>query len=514
MIPRTSFQRKIAYLAAIVWLLFCLYWLGSPAVKRSDPEKSSPGGMLAQIRSDPQVGLSQAQLGQIDPTSETLKLALLGMRGLAANFLWQKATDYKMKKDWTNLGAAVEQITKVQPNFVSVWVFQAWNQSYNISTEFDDVRQRYRWVIRGINFLQDGIEKNGREPRLPWEAGWIVSNKIGRADERLQFRRLFKLDDEFHDALPFHVPGDDPRDNWLVAREWFIDAEDLADTKGVKMKGKGPLIYRSNAPMCLMSYAEALEKDGRFKEEACVAWREAGRAWQVYGTKDMPTAGGFTVQLNDKEKLDKLADDLADQIYRLGEGLREKIYKERYDALSEEDRKALETPRNERRGADFILAERVERVLKVTEEEVARRITGPNRQKALQLAREAAGYREISKVITGKRHVVNFEYWGLRAKMEQRRDVVDARELIYQADRLFEDEGDLAAAIAKYDQAFQNWSKVLKLPRFRLLLDDPVFGDDMMEVIDQYAHILKLDDQEFPDPFVLQNVIDEHGRNR
>ena len=60
------------------------------------------------------------------------------MRGVAANILWKKANDCKMKKDWTNLSATLKQITKVEPNFIGTWRFQAWNLSYNVSAAFDD----------------------------------------------------------------------------------------------------------------------------------------------------------------------------------------------------------------------------------------------------------------------------------------------------------------------------------------------------------------------------------------
>ena len=158
MSSRSSFVRKIFYLIAIAVLLMPLFWLSQPATNAVKGVQGSPGGMLAQLRDDPVHTLSQAQLGQIDPTSVTIKLATLGMRGVAANILWEKANDFKMKKDWTNLAATLNQITKVQPNFVNVWINQAWNLSYNISVQFDDYRERYRWVIKGFDFLQ------GRHP--------------------------------------------------------------------------------------------------------------------------------------------------------------------------------------------------------------------------------------------------------------------------------------------------------------------------------------------------------------
>ena len=192
----SSFVRKIIYLVAIAVLLMPLFWLSQPATNAVKGVQGSPGGKLAQLRD--QYHLSQAQLGQIDPTSVTIKLATLGMRGVAANILWEKANDYKMKKDWTNLGATLNQITKVQPNFINVWSNQAWNLSYNVSVEFDDYRQRYRWVIKGIDFLKEGIRYNERQPRLLWDLGWMISQKIGKADESKQFRKLFKEDDDFH----------------------------------------------------------------------------------------------------------------------------------------------------------------------------------------------------------------------------------------------------------------------------------------------------------------------------
>ena len=170
--------------------------------------------------------LSQADLGEIDPASETIKLATLGMRGVAANILWEKANDYKKEEDWTNLSATLEQITKLQPNFVNVWIYQAWNLSYNISVEFDDYRDRYRWVIRGIDFLKEGTQYNRDEPRLLLGLGWMIAQKIGKADEHMQFRQLFQEDDDFNGSRPVAQ-----RDNWLVGREWLLKAEQVVATR-------------------------------------------------------------------------------------------------------------------------------------------------------------------------------------------------------------------------------------------------------------------------------------------
>ena len=162
---------------------------------------------------------------------------------MAANILWEKATDYKMKKDWTNFGATLNQITKVQPNFVNVWINQAWNLSYNCSVQFDDYRERYRWVIKGFDFLKEGIRHNELQPRLLWELGRMISQKIGKADETKQFRKLFKQDDDFNGDLPLAE-----RDNWLVGKRWYEDAVKMVEDFGVSMMGQSPLIYPLQRP--------------------------------------------------------------------------------------------------------------------------------------------------------------------------------------------------------------------------------------------------------------------------
>ena len=165
-------------LVGIAVLLVPLSALSQPA------DSASKGGKLARLRD--QFGLSQANLGEVDPTSEAMRLATLGLKNVAVTLLWDRANHYKKVEDWTNLSAVLEQMTKLQPNFYSVWDFQAHNLSYNISVEFDDYRDRYAWVIKGIEFLRQGIGYNSREPRLLGRMGWFIGQKIGRSDEKKQ----------------------------------------------------------------------------------------------------------------------------------------------------------------------------------------------------------------------------------------------------------------------------------------------------------------------------------------
>ena len=173
MTQNASFIRKIVYCCAIVVLLFPLFLLGQPATSSqvagaARAQGSTTGGMLARLRAS--YGLSQAELGQIDPASETMKMATLGLRGVATNLLWTKADGYKRTESWDKLSATLNQIAKLQPNYISVWEFQAHNLSYNVSAEFDDYRSRYHWVKKGLEFLLEGTQVQPAQPALVLES--------------------------------------------------------------------------------------------------------------------------------------------------------------------------------------------------------------------------------------------------------------------------------------------------------------------------------------------------------
>ncbi len=520
---RQSFVRKIIYLVAIAILLTAISFLGRPSTIGKKRVQGSPGGILAQRRV--KEGLNQADLGQIDPTSETIKYATLGMRGIAANVLWHKATEYQKKKDWTNLKAAVNQIIRVQPNFVAVWRFYGWNLAFNVSVEFDNFRDRYYWVIQGIEFYEEGTKYNEHSPRLAWETGWAVQQKIGRSDEKKQFRRLFARDDDFHG----NRVGPE-RDCWLVAREWYLLAEEKVDLQGDKMSGTSPVVFRSSAPMCLIKYAGAKEDEGTFGDVACGSWRKAYDYWVGneerdiigYGQKDIPTSFDFHIRLNDQERLEKKAEKEAEKLDAIQPGLREKIRQERYEGLTEEMREAFDTPAAERTGKQHGLASKAKAAMKVTHKDVAKRIKGSMRDKAVELADKATDLEWQATITRRYRDIVNFVYWRDRAKIEQEPDTLLARESIYDGDLAFAD-GRPNDALECYDRGFEAWSRVLKKHEIMLQerktsdtpagieVDVPTFRDDLVDVIERYRKILDQLDMEFPKDFILQKFLDKYA---
>ncbi len=508
-----SFYRKIGYLVAMALLLPVIFYFSRPATRPARGAEGSEGGRLAQMRAE--YGLSQAQLGEIDPASETIRLATLGLRGVAANLLWGRANEYKMKKDWTNLSATLNQLVKLQPNFIAVWRFQAWNLSYNVSVEFDDYRDRYHWVIRGIDFLIDGTEWNREQPRLHWDIGWFIAQKVGRADEHRQFRRLFREDDEFlrRNAL-FHPPDLypvlDDRDNWLVGKQWFLGTERLVDA-GASMGGLSPLLFRSDAPMTQINYADAIQKDGVFGERALRAWNVAAQEWQQYGLQDIPTTFGTIIQLDHLERYRETVEEMRAELDELTGGIREQIYQERYKALRPIEREAFETPVADRDDRQHQLAADAREKLEISHKEVAARVPRPNREKAVELADRITELEERAQQIDRYRQITNYGYWRLRCRVEQTPDAVDAREFTYRAEQALAN-GNLPEAIDYYDEGFAKWRQVLDA--HAALLEDQTTIEDLMETIDSYRKLLDQLDQPLPHDFILRDVMSLHDRQR
>jgi len=511
--PQHSFARKVYYLAGLVLLLAVLSWLGRP-VSSDVAAQGKPEGLagllqisnLAQMRN--RYHLSEAQLGEIDPASATIKLATLGLRGVAANILWEKANNYRMKKDWTNLSATLQQITRLEPHFISVWRFQGWNLSYNVSAEFDDFRERYRWVIRGVDFLREGIRRNEREPKLVEDVGWFVTHKIGTADESRQFRRLFKEDEETFRRWNDFRPVED-RDNWLVGKDWYVRAENLVD-QGADLRRSSHVLFYSYKPMAQMNYSEALEKDGTFDEKARYAWSRAGQEWLDYGARPLPASEpGRYVHLNDAEQFDVEAAKRVAALEAFEPELREKIRKERQEKLPRAEREAFEKAPEKRDAREWELALQTEEKLKVTHSQLARQIGGKNRDAARKLADEASKLERDAEEIRLLRRIVNFEYWRRRAQYEQTPEALTARKHAYEGAQALAN-ADLLRAAEMYEKSFAQWRLLLDRKDFPGLKNDGSLGEEIVGMIYEYRKVLEKSDKPFPKDFPLNDALQLH----
>jgi len=143
----------------------------------------------------------------------------------------------------------------------------------------------------------------------------------------------------------------------------------------------------------------------------------------------------------------------------------------------------------------------------VTPQEVARRITGPDRKKALEWAEQITQAEKLARLIAGDRQIVNFEYWRMRAQVEQTPQARAAREFIYKADEAAK-KGYLPSAKEYYDAGLAKWRELLDSKEFSFLATEANTVDELMEIIARYRRLLEKRDEPFPEDFILQDVID------
>lgn len=521
--------RKAIYVGVIALLLFPLFMLGQPAM--SDPERPRPGGVLAQLRAEH--SLSQAQLGEIDPASESMKLATLGMKGVAATILSVKTDTYRRTENWDGLSATLNQITKLQPNFISVWEYQGHNLSYNISVEFDDYRTRYHWVTKGIDYLIDGTEHNRDNPRLLWSVAWFLGQKIGRSDEKVAFRRLYRVDNEFHDRMRQYVDMDSREilgpdqlpDNWLTGMLWYRRAEDVVlntgrapdavsewyDNEVKTYQGKSPLVFHSNVAMAPVNFAQAIEDEGHFGGRLKEAWRMGEASMEAFSHREIPTSEGISLRLSDRDRVEEELDRAVETLEGLVPGLRERIRQAKRARLSEVEIKALNTPDEERtmlQVSDLIRAQA--KLVVYPLEMVVHPDMAPHRREARVLAKESTEKQARLGRIKRYRDTVNFDYWITRCEVEQQDRAINARRAVFQAEQAYA-ESELVRAKELYEASFRDWAGIY---RDYPSLNEDETSEELFESTLRYEKTLSQLDTVYPADFPLTEFVNKVRNDR
>jgi len=318
-------QRKMVYAGTALLLLIPIILLGAPSSQTAGAVKTGRQSWLAYSRDVHDLG--EASLGDVDPTSATMNLVLLGMRGVAASVLWNQADYLKERKKFTELAETVESIILLQPHFKTVWRFQAWTLAYNVSAECDAVEDRYFWVKRGAKFLKRGVARNRMMAELPFDMGTFLGTKIGLADEHEAYQEFFLHDpDPRWEGGPDEEINPDGKDHYLVARDWYLQANDLLLNKKVQQHTMDVALFLAYPYRSLISFAKNLQVAGvkgdrdhmnaeqlqtaflEWSKQVRDAWEDAYSQWvNIYGRTEFDSAGfGRLVLENDAAGLKEL----------------------------------------------------------------------------------------------------------------------------------------------------------------------------------------------------------------
>jgi len=492
-----------------------------------------------------QYDLSQAKLMEIDPASETMKLASVGLRGVAVNMLWLQAAEHRKTENWDKLRSTLNALVKIQPNFIKVWEYQAHNLSYNISVEFDDYEYRYHWVKEGIKFLSEGLPYNYRNHRITDNLGWFCGQKIGRSDEKLQFRNLFRKDKDFHQAMLLSDKrGIEPdlydtreygHDNWKLAYQWYDKSRRLVEKYGEQYIAD--MMFYRKRPMQLMSQARGLNDDFEANEIIQEIWRDANKEWKQLGEREIRSSSGLPITFRGLADLDSRLIELRNQMDELvpadeeGWGSRAGLMEELKTTvgLSERQLQALEIPADERSEEDALIAAAAEKRLQKgsqgVDQQIAENAVPEKLVESRRLAKQIDDVMQKMKFSESYSDTINYRYWDVRSETESLDITIAARQALWRAQEMkrasiFDDEYQFDSetgerkvvkkgAIGLFEEAFDRWRTVIdESPATEAELIDGEIVDNLMEASGEYYDMLRVTGREWPAGFVFQDYID------
>ena len=532
--------RKIIYIAMIGGLIIPLSLIALPETRDADGKIKNAGGVLSRLRNEH--ALSQARLSEVDPASETMKLASLGLRGIAVNVLWSQATEQKKNGDFDGLNSTLQALTKIQPSFIRVWEYQAHNLAYNVSMEFDDYEYRYHWVKKGLNFLKSGIRYNKQDHRITDSLGFFTGNKMGKSDEKDSFRRIFASDAEFHEQMSDRI---DPEgyelreyghDSWKMAYQWYNYSRKMVDS-GVAKKQRSDMIFYMFRPSQIRNMGMSLQAEHPTGSVIQEVWRDSYEEWVDYGEQELVNTLGVRIKLNGsisiEDKLDRLRRELDALV---PEGTRRELTQEILpnSPLSEEEqdeyRMLSELPAdqfsNDEQQRWRYLSKALKAELAKLDQRIAAEAAKENLVAATEIVGEIIRSQQELKTISRDNETVNFPYWDSRTRTESENATVIAQQALYEAQQqwkqsVYEDEFDYdyrtkkktitrKGAITLYNEAFEYWKPIMNgNPR----LNEGQLGDRLIEHVKEYRKMLDFTNRELPKDFAMQEMIDTRSRS-
>jgi hypothetical protein len=375
--------------------------------------------------------------------------------------------------------------------------------SFNVSPEFEDYRLRYEWVKKGIDYLVRGTKYNEKKPILEYDLGHYVGNKLGKFDEKKQYRELFRKDTDFHNyftenglAVETNALGYDQRpDNWRVGKLWFNKA--VTSYQSGNKIAKTPHLLYCYSPLWQMYYGEAIQTEGILDDRSKFAWEQGGREWADYGRISIPWSGDGQIKLVETgPEMEKIS-ELKSVFDEKTAGVAKIISDRRFERLDEATKALLKKPEEEQTPDDREKIFTTNQSLKPSYQQVVAECPKEVQASLLQIVTELSQREERLRITEIYRSNVNYGYWSDRAMAEQKNYTVDARRLLFEADKMI-DLGDVKGALENYDKAWVLWDEAFR--RYPILIEEEV-GDSVFKAIRRYN---KLTEEENTPDFVLQ----------
>lgn len=141
-------------------------------------------------------------------------VAIGGFKPLLVDYLWIKQDRLQKDKQFEEIRLLLSIIARLQPRFVEVWSFNAYNMIYNISSQEKTAEAKWYWVKSGIDYIKEGMKHNPQNPAL---IQWLAFFYYHRIPQEIYFMQQVESTEGF--------------DTYEVAAKWYQTTIQLCKEK-------------------------------------------------------------------------------------------------------------------------------------------------------------------------------------------------------------------------------------------------------------------------------------------
>ena len=160
---------------------------------------------------------NEKTIGELPPSLQVTSVALGPMKGLLADIIWWRAERMLENKEFFESLQLAEWLTALQPTYESVWEYQGFNLAFNISKNFTDVEERWKWILAGIEILRDR--------GLVYNPDWENNRKIRAEIVNIFYRKLAEVSD---------VEAQRFQDKWTLIMLKYLDSGNAEELTLIK----------------------------------------------------------------------------------------------------------------------------------------------------------------------------------------------------------------------------------------------------------------------------------------
>jgi hypothetical protein len=276
----------------------------------------------------------------------------------------------------------------------------------------------------------------------------------------------------------------------------------------------------------------SLQEEHRTDDVIQEVWQYADTAWKDYGNREILNGFGIPFRMEESHRRREDIKRLRKELDQLTPGARaEQVAQiQQETTLTPREKMLLDLPADQRTDEQERQVNRLVEQLQDSDQyidaKIARKAQGDDQMVAVRLSDKILELVQLEKTESKDSRNVNYDFWRSRNEAEAKDLTISARQALYDARRMrrasiYDDEFDVdyvtkertstkKGALSLYLDAFGQWSEVFRL--YPNLQDSPL-SDDIAEEMHQYQTMLGFSNQQWPDNFPLQWLIDVREKN-